>query len=157
VIVARWFWNHWFLQKIKHSLDEIGLNYYRHNEFLKFKKYPQTDFGWDIYPKGLYQVLMELKRYNLPIVISESGCSDARDVFRADFIKTHLRECHRAIEDGVLLYGYFYWSLLDNFEWAEGYAMRFGLVEIDYKTLKRTIRPSAQVYKKICETNMLEL
>jgi beta-glucosidase len=157
VALNRWFWNRWFLNKTKHCLDEIGLNYYGHVEFFKRAQYPKTDFGWDIYPEGLYHVLKELKQYNLPIVISESGCADKNDTFRADFIRNHLKACHRAITDGVPLYGYFYWSLLDNFEWAEGYTMRFGLVEIDYQTLERKIRPSTQVYKQICETNMLEL
>jgi len=117
----------------------------------------KTDTGWDIYPEGVYHTLMELKRYNLPVYIAESGIADAQDTKRAQFIIDHVRWCHKAIEDGIDLRGYMYWSLLDNFEWALGYDKRFGLVEINYETKERTVRPSAQVYKKICESNMLEL
>ena len=152
-----WFWNRRFLNKVHRHCDWIGLNYYFHKKFGETKKYPKSDFGWDIYPPGIYGTLLELKRYGKPVIISESGIADARDAYRAEFIKNHLKWCHRAIEEGVDLRGYLYWSLLDNFEWAMGYDMRFGLVAIDYDTKERTVRPSAQVYKKICETNVVQL
>lgn len=152
-----WFWNRRFLNMVYRQCDSIGLNYYFHFEFGGGKQYPKTDFGWDIYPEGIYHTLMELKRYGLPVIIAESGLADAKDGKRAKFITEHVRWCHKAIADGIPLRGYMYWSLLDNFEWAKGYSMRFGLVEIDYRTKKRTIRPSAWIYKKICERNMLEL
>lgn len=156
-LFMNWFWNRRFLNMVYRQCDSIGLNYYFHHEFGGKKLYPKTDFGKDIYPEGIYHTLMELLRYKLPVIIAESGLADAQDKYRAEFIREHLRWCHRAITDGVSLRGYMHWSLLDNFEWAKGYAMRFGLVEVDYVTQKRTIRPSARVYKEICEKNMLEL
>jgi beta-glucosidase/6-phospho-beta-glucosidase/beta-galactosidase len=112
-----------------------------------------TDMGWEIYPEGIYHVLKHLNRYGKPIYITENGLADAHDTYRADFIREHLSWCKRAIDEGVDLRGYMHWSLLDNYEWARGYDMRFGLVEINYDTLKRTIRPSAYVYKEIIERN----
>ena len=152
-----WFWNRRFLSKVYKHCDSIGLNYYFHHQFGGINKYEKTDMGWDIYPEGIYYTLLELKRYGLPVYVAESGIADAKDTKRAQFIRDHLQQCYRAIKDGVDLRGYMYWSLLDNFEWALGYDKRFGLVEIDYETKKRTVRPSAQVYKEICETNVLEL
>ncbi len=156
-IFLNWFWNRRFLNRVYKQCDAIGLNYYFHRQFGGGSTYMKTDTGWDIYPEGVYHTLMELKRYNLPVYIAESGIADAQDTKRAQFIIDHVRWCHKAIEDGIDLRGYMYWSLLDNFEWALGYDKRFGLVEINYETKERTVRPSAQVYKKICESNMLEL
>ncbi|MBI4119637.1 MAG: family 1 glycosylhydrolase, partial [Parcubacteria group bacterium] len=76
-------------------------------------------------------------------------------IYRADFIKDHIKYVHRAASEGADVRGYFYWSLLDNFEWNEGFWPRFGLVEIDYKTMERKIRPSALEYKKIIESGNL--
>ncbi|MFC1731831.1 glycoside hydrolase family 1 protein [candidate division KSB1 bacterium] len=152
-----WFWNRHFLNNVYRQCDSIGLNYYFHRQFGENRKYTKTDMGWEIYPEGIYHTLVELKRYNLPVYVAESGIADAKDTKRAQFIKDHLKQCHMAIEDGVDLRGYMYWSLLDNFEWALGYSKRFGLVEINYETKERTIRQSAYKYKEICESNMLEL
>ena len=105
--------------------------------------------GWEIYPEGIYHVLKDLKKYRKPIYITENGIADARDEKRAEFIKDHLKWVHKAIEESVDVRGYFYWSLLDNFEWDKGFWPRFGLVEIDYETLERKIRSSAWEYKKI--------
>lgn len=152
-----WFWNRRFLNKVYKHCDAIGLNFYFHKHFGGKGEYTKTDMGWDIYPNGIYHTLIELKEYNLPIYIAENGLADAKDTMRTQFIKDHLKWCHKAIEEKVDLRGYMHWSLLDNFEWAKGYSKRFGLVKIDYDTKERTIRASAQVYKKICESNMLEL
>ena len=81
--------------------------------------------------------------------------ADAKDEKREKFIKEHLYWIHKAIQEGVDIRGYFYWSLLDNFEWDKGFWPRFGLVEIDYQTLERKIWPSAQEYAKICKNNEL--
>ena len=151
------FWNFHFLNKIKNNLDFIGINYYFHRNLLKNKNKEVSDMGWEIYPEGIYHVLKELKRYNLPVYITENGLADAKDQKREKFIKEHLRWTWQAIQDGVDVRGYFYWSLLDNFEWAHGFGPRFGLVEMDYKTMERKIRPSAWEYKRICETNSLFL
>ncbi len=111
--------------------------------------------GWPIYPPAIYHVLTELKKYKKPVYITENGIADAADAKRAGYIKDHLRWAWQAMHDGIDLRGYFYWSLLDNFEWARGFEPRFGLVEVDYRTMERKIRPSAYEYKRICETNSL--
>ncbi len=148
--------------------DFIGLQVYRH-ERIKFsfggrygvakidnEKLETTDMGWEIYPKGIYHTLKYLKKFNLPVYITENGIADARDVKRNKFIKDYLFWIHKAIREGVDVRSYFYWSLLDNLELAEGFWPRFGLVEMNYRTMERKIRPSALEYKKICENNYLE-
>jgi len=146
--------NHWFLKRIKNYQDFIGLNYYSPYK-IKTKKI--SDMGWSIYPKGIYFLLKSLKKYNKPIYITENGIADADDSRRKDFIETHLEQVHRAIEQGADVRGYFYWSLMDNFEWADGYGQRFGLIEVNYNTMARKIRKSAQFYSEICLTNQLEI
>jgi beta-glucosidase len=116
-----------------------------------------TDMSWEMYPEGIYKFLLKLKKYNLPLIILENGLADAKDEKRAWFIKESLKNIHRAIQEGVDVRGYFHWSLLDNFEWDKGFWPRLGLVEVDYKTLERKIRPSALEYAKICKTNELIL
>ncbi len=150
-----WFWNHRFLQKIQKYQDFIGLNYYVHKKFGDKTIYDKSDRGWDIYPRGIYSILMELGQYHKPVYVTENGIDDAGDAKRAKFIKEHLYWVKRAIDDKINVRGYFYWSLLDDFEWEYGFESRFGLVEIDFKTMKRRIRPSAYEYKKICENNSL--
>lgn len=152
-----WFWNHRFLQKIGKYQDFIGLNYYFHKKFGGRETYEKSDMGWDIYPKGIYNVLMELKKYRKPIYITENGLADAKDARRAKFIKDHLHWINRAVKDGADARGYFYWSLLDSFEWEYGFGPRFGLVEVNFKTMERRIRPSAYEYAKICKENRLEI
>ena len=155
-----YFWNFWFLNwTIKYN-DFIGCNYY-HNlinyGFNKNLNMETSDVGWEICPTGIYYVLKTLKKYNLPIYITENGIADAKDEKRERFIKDHLYWIHKAIQEGVDVRGYFYWSLLDNFEWDKGFWPRFGLVEVDYKTMNRKVRPSAYEYAKICKENKLEI
>lgn len=152
-----WFWNRRFLNGISAHQDFIGLNYYFHKKFGGREVYQKTDMGWDIYPDGLYKVLMELKQYNKPVIIVENGIADTSDTKRADFIVSHISAVHKALEHGVDIRGYLHWSLLDNYEWALGFEKRFGLVEVNYKSQTRTVRPSALVYKKICNANALEI
>ncbi|MFI0257940.1 GH1 family beta-glucosidase [Streptomyces sp. NPDC017056] len=110
--------------------------------------YPQTDFGWPVVPAALTELLTGFRdRYGdrlPPVVITENGCSyeGVEDRERIAFLDAHLRALHDAIAAGVDVRGYFVWSLLDNFEWAEGYARRFGLVHVDYGTLARTPKTS---------------
>jgi len=162
VAIVKYFWNHYFLKKIKNHLDFIGLNHYFHVKikFPFFRKNENkiiTDMGWEIYPEGISRVLKELKKYNLPVYITENGLADARDKLRINFIKDYLYWVYKAIEEGIDVRGYLYWSLIDNFEWDKGFEPRFGLVEIDYKTLERKPRPSAFYYAKICKENCLEI
>src|ERR1041385_2734416 len=84
------------------------------------------------------------------------GICTADDDLRWEFIRDHLKNIHRAIEEGVDVTGYLYWSLLDNFEWAEGYKPRFGLIEMDYATGRRTVRQSARKFAHVCESGILE-
>ena len=161
--ILNYLWNNWFLNKIKNHQDFIGLNYYFHNRIKGFK-YNQNENKWvsdpvwdgnfwEIYPEGIYHVLKDLKKHNKPIYITENGVADARDVYREKFIKEHLRWVHKAISEGTDVRGYFYWSLLDNFEWDSGFAPRFGLVEMNYRTMERQIRQSAYAYAKIAREN----
>ena len=151
---ARWWWNYWFLNRIRHHQDFIGLNYYFHNRtkgflFNQNENKEVSDMGWEIYPEGLFHILCDLKKYDKPIYITENGIADAEDEKRARFIKDHLRWIAQAMQRGVDVHGYFYWSLLDNFEWEKGFEPRFGLVEMDYQTMARKIRPSAFVYRDV--------
>lgn len=162
------FKNHGFLSKISDKLDFIGVNYYFsfHTKWYSYGsftdiRYPglglrTNDMGWNIEPSGIYNVLMEMKKYDLPVIVTENGVPDAEDGKREWFIREHLDYIGRAIDDGVNVRGYLYWSLIDNFEWADGFEPRFGLAHVDYKTMKRTIRPSAKVYAKIIKKNSLE-
>jgi beta-glucosidase len=147
-------WTRLFMHGVYKQCDWIGLNYYKHRRYGDTRKLPVTDFGWRIDPYiGTHLALHELWRYKKPIYVTEAGCSDAKDAFRAEYIRDTARAIHQAIAEGVDVRAYCYWSLLDNYEWAEGFTQRFGLVEIDYDTMKRHIRQSAYVYKEICEKN----
>jgi beta-glucosidase len=165
--LLNWFVNLRFLNKISQHQDFVGLNHYFRQKvslgadradcvpITEDNKSKVSDMGWEIYPRSIYEVLMKLKKYKKPIYITENGLADAKDEKRAGYIRDYLHQVWRAIYDGINVRGYFYWSLLDNFEWAEGFVPRFGLVEVDYKTMERKIRPSAYEYKKICENNSL--
>ncbi len=160
--VARYLRNQFFLNQIKYETDFIGLNYYFH-EKIKFPLTRQnenkivSDAGTEIYPEGIYHVLQDLKKYELPIYITENGVADAKDNLRNDFIQNHLIWIHKATEEGVPVKGYLYWSLLDNFDWEKGFGPKFGLAEVDYQTMERKLRPSADFYAKICKENQLTL
>lgn len=123
---------------------------------------PKTDYGWDIVPEGLREILNILRdRYGNvlpPLYVTENGCSihdtldaDGRvnDHRRIDFLRDHLAAIAGAISDGVDVRGYFAWTLMDNFEWGEGYDERFGLVHVDFDTLKRTPKESFHWYRRL--------
>ncbi len=115
-----------------------------------------TEFGWEIYPEGFRQVLGIAGSYGLPVIVTENGISDSDDDQRAGYLISHLRamkEAMRAREAKVR--GYFHWTLVDNFEWAEGYHQRFGLYGYDPATLRRSARPSSAVYARIARTGRL--
>jgi len=152
---------------IKGTQDFIGLNYYSRgmNRFcisspgtlfgreVSPVDVPKNSLGWEVYPEGIYRMLKELVQYGKPIIITENGMATNNDDERVQYIKDHLLQVRRAIGEGIDVKGYLYWSLMDNFEWLEGFEPRFGLVEINYGTFERLPRPSAGVYQKICETN----
>ncbi len=116
---------------------------------------PVTDFGWPVVPEGLTELLTTFhQRYGdrlPPVVVTENGCSyeGLDDQDRITYLDSHVRALHKAVEAGVDVRGYFVWSLLDNFEWAEGYARRFGLVHVDFETLVRTPKASYGWYRDL--------
>ena len=128
--------------------------------------YPVTDFGWPVVPDGLRELLILMRaRYRAalpPLYITESGCSygmgpDADGVVddqpRIDYLDAHLRAVAEAVDRGVDVRGYYTWSLMDNFEWAEGFTQRFGLVHVDYATLKRTPKKSFEWFAAMVAAN----
>ena len=159
--LGEWRKNFGFLNAIAAHQDFIGFNFYSSylvdRGFSKVKTNRITDLGWSIYPQGIYHMLRALKKYRKPIYITENGLADAKDEKRAAFIRDHIRWIARAMKEGADVRGYLHWSLTDNFEWSDGFWPRFGLVEIDYRTLERKIRPSAWEYKKIIEENAIAL
>ncbi len=116
---------------------------------------PTSDLGWEIYPEGLGIVLRDLARQKKPIFVTENGIADAKDEKRGRFLETHLAEVAKAIDEGIDVRGYMHWSLLDNFEWAEGYHPRFGLYEVDYPTQARKLRKSGERYAEIAKARRL--
>ena len=163
VKLADYFGINLFLNKISDSMDFIGLNSYKMNRivwyppFKRNKNKLKNEMGWEIYPQGIYQMIKKLGRYDLPILITENGTADGKDGHRAMFIQETLRNIYNAIQEGADVRGYFYWSLLDNFEWARGYAPKFGLYRVDRETFWRSRRPSAKVYREICKNNKVVL
>lgn len=166
------------LKIISEPLDFYGVNYYAptrvgapQGEDIEFggltipaelpfsvqeiEDVPVTDFGWPVVPEGLTELLTAFhERYGdrlPPVVITENGCSyeGVDDQDRIAYLDGHIRALHQAVEAGVDVRGYFVWSLMDNFEWAEGYARRFGLVHVDFETLARTPKASYAWYQEL--------
>jgi len=153
---------------ISHPMNFLGINFYtraiyradENEHFLQIEPpAPRTDIGWEIYPKAFTELLVSLnEKYTLPpIYITENGAAMAdtlvggkvNDHDRVDYYQQHLNAVNDAIQLGVKVDGYFAWSLMDNFEWAEGYLKRFGIVYVDYETQKRTIKNSGLAYKEL--------
>jgi beta-glucosidase len=164
-------------------LDWVGINYYNRHiistaPWVPYTQYndvmpaegPITYNGWEVWPWGLYDIVTRIsKEYNRPIIeITENGCaysegplpenpSKAPDPRRIEFYQGHLAELARAIKDGADVRGYHAWSLLDNYEWAEGYSQRFGLVYVDFRDQKRTIKDSGYWYGRVAAANNLNV
>jgi beta-galactosidase len=116
-----------------------------------------TDSGWEIYPEGLLDALKRMQIYGRPLYVMENGVADAQDALRPKFIIDHLKILDKAInEDKIDVKGYFHWALTDNYEWAKGFSMKFGLCEVDLKTKRRKERKSAVVYKNIIAQGTVE-
>ena len=167
------------MEVIATPLDFLGVNYYsreivRSEEVSEDKNSPRTLFsnpnstemGWEVYPEGLYEVLCRLHfDYRFPsYFITENGAAypdqlesdgQVHDPLRQDYLKNHLVSAWRAVEAGLPLLGFFYWSLLDNFEWAHGYSKRFGLIYIDYATQRRILKDSAHWYREVIAANAI--
>ncbi len=116
---------------------------------------PVTDFGWAVEPRWLRTCLDELRPLGRPIYVTENGMAVAADARRVQFLPAALEQVWEAIRDGADVRGYFHWSSHDNFEWAHGYSMRFGLVAVDLATQERTVKPSGWLYARIAEANAL--
>jgi len=164
-----------FLEKLVSSrtLDFIGVNYYTRSlietsgwlprnllidvcEDRTHQRLKKNSLGWDIYPEGLYNLLLKLKKYKLPVIITENGICTDDDSLRWDFIREHLKQVAGARQEGLDIRGYMYWSLLDNYEWDKGFSPRFGIIEVDYNNYKRIVRESAKKFASICKTGALE-
>ena len=149
------------LPQLKGATDFIGLNYYSNllvkltralDPFSPLKREGQiiTDFPYTTYPEGFYRAIKRINELGKPIIITENGIPDNKDDRREDWIRRYLYVAKKmALEGEANVTGFHYWSLMDNFEWAEGYDMRFGLYEVDFTTQQRTLRKSAELYKKI--------
>ncbi|GAA3877556.1 GH1 family beta-glucosidase [Celeribacter arenosi] len=157
---------------INQPLDWLGVNYYTrhiHAHDPAATAWPPnrdvpghratTQMGWEVYPEGLHHFITRMSdKYvgDLPIYVTENGMAwedhilngAVNDPERCDFIKSHLAAMKKSIDDGANLKGFFYWSLLDNYEWAEGYEKRFGIVHVDFDTLKRTPKASYHMLKE---------
>ncbi len=153
------YWNHQFFRSIKDYQDFLGINYYFSSSVFDvvLRGGNRSDLNWKIVPRGIFRVLKSLRKYHKPIYITENGLADAKDEKREKFIKDHLEWIHSAIREGIDVRGYFYWSLMDNFEWDKGFEPRFGLVEIDYSNLKRIPRKSFYKYGEICKNNFIQI
>ncbi|WP_024608745.1 GH1 family beta-glucosidase [Pseudoalteromonas sp. TAB23] len=156
------------MELISQPIDYLGINFYTRQVYKAHPTDiyepiaptgPLTDMGWEVYPQSFTDLLVSLnKTYTLPpIYITENGAAmpdtynngEVNDLDRLNYYNDHLNAVHNAIEQGVVIDGYFAWSLMDNFEWAEGYLKRFGIVYVDYKTQQRTIKNSGLAYKEL--------
>ena len=156
---------------LRGSFDFLGVNYYGRyavhfdlrSPALMFGKHVQEptirtggcDWG-EISPDGLTRQLVRLSRLGVPLYVTENGIRDSDDVLRPSFLREHIAAVREAIRLGADVRGYFHWSLVDNFEWAEGWVPRFGLRALDRGTQRRTERPSAGIYARICQANGLD-
>ncbi len=161
------------LHVMNQPLDMLGLNFYQGVPVMpcscgveKVKPKPgepRTAFDWTVTPDGIYwSVRFFWERYGVPLFITENGtsCCDwvaldgaVHDPQRIDYTRRYLQWLHRATVEGIPVEGYTHWSLMDNFEWAEGYKQRFGLVHVDFETLKRTPKDSAHWYRDVIASN----
>lgn len=164
------------MARIQGAPDFLGVNFYtrlvvRHDdsvEILRFSDVPQsgehTEMGWEVSPESLYRLLMWTWQNYAPehLYITENGAAFADEVSadgavhderRLNFYREYLTNVHRAITEGVPMRGYFAWSLLDNFEWAEGYSKRFGITYVDYETQQRILKDSGKWYAQVIENN----
>jgi beta-glucosidase len=167
------------LEKIQ-QLDILGVNYYSRAVMKHDPKFPVVNVAqvhpegneysgmWEIYPEGMYNILKQVWSYQptCELMITENGVpvpdgvdfdGRVRDERRIRYLQNHIAQVHRAIEDGIPVKGYFHWSLMDNFEWNLGYGQRFGLVYVDFKTLKRIVKDSGRWFAKVIKDNAVEL
>jgi len=155
--------NYDHLDQVADTMDIIGVNYYYSQDAsaLRFIRRPEgelssnyTQNGWEIDPEGFYEVLKAVnKRYGKPIVVSENGIGTQSEQKKIRYFREHVNQMRRALADGVDVRGYFPWTLIDNYEWAEGYHANFGLTHVDPKTKDRVIEPSGTWFSKFIKAN----
>ena len=140
-----------FSKPLKEMIDFIGVNYFT-KPLIRSSKSAcnegefMTDSDYRCYPQGLYEMISEVKELGIPIYVTGNGLADRKDENRARWIREHIHEMKRAIDDGADVRGFFYWSLMDNFEWTKGYSQKFGLYEYDFKTHDMRLREGAKEY-----------
>lgn len=154
-------------------MDYLGINYYTTTRVAFDKNVPllhghAVPFGpsaysdmWEFYPKGLAETIERINKVytRLPLYILENGTSldeKENDQGRIHYLAAHLEEVSKCLENGIPIKGYFAWSLLDNFEWGHGYSKRFGLVYVDFETLKRQPKASARWYSKLIQNGKIK-
>lgn len=163
------------VEKAANTLDWLGVNYYqrfrvgirlwdavrslipgRQSDLLHYGTKPGMQTGpgeWgEVHPQGMLETLRSVTRYGVPLHITENGIPDEHDRYRPSFILAHLNQLWQALKEGIQVLGYYHWSLVDNFEWSEGYdpRFRFGLYSVDFATQERTQRDSGRLYASIC-------
>jgi beta-glucosidase len=158
------------IPEAKGTQDFFGLNYYSQDSVAFDLRKPGELFGRRYYPKGsdtaeggmnanlpegLFRSINWALQFNVPILITENGIEDATDTLRPRYMAGHIHQVWRAVNFNWPVKGYFWWSLVDNFEWERGWTQRFGLWELDMKTQARRKRPSADLYAEICKENGL--
>lgn len=160
------------LKLISEPIDFIGLNIYQPNNMMGdnaakaaylAEGHPKTSMGWFSDGRCMYwTVCFYHERYHLPIMVTENGMADTENLYRRtevidrsriEFMDEYLRNLKRAADEGIPVLGYQHWSLMDNFEWNEGYTSRFGLIHVNYDTQERTLKKSAYYYREIIESN----
>jgi beta-glucosidase len=165
------------LTRIRQPIDFLGINYYTRSVTrfeptalpvravsVRQKRHAYTETGWEVYPPGLTDTLVWVRQQygDIPLYVTENGAAfydpptadgEVQDPLRVDYLRTHLRAVRQAIDLGVDLRGYFAWSLLDNLEWSLGFAKRFGIVHVDFETLRRTPKASARFYAEVIRTH----
>ena len=161
------------MASIAAPIDFLGVNYYTRDvvrsPLLSALDPPieppeRTGMAWEVYPEGLVEVLefAASRTGDLPLYVTESGAAypldeadPTRDPARVSFLRRHLETAATALQRGVPLRGYFVWSLLDNFEWAHGYAHRFGVLHVDFDTLERHVRDSGRFFGSVARSGLL--
>ncbi len=152
------------------SADGYGLNYYGRHRIRFDATKPALLFGrevdnaaahgavsWgEVWPDGLTKGLLRLARLGRPLYVTDNGINDASDSRRPAYLLRHIRATHEAITTGADVRGYFHWSLIDNFEWAESWTARFGLIALDPTTQERQIRRSAHVYQQVIRDHRID-
>jgi beta-glucosidase len=164
--ITDFLWNHLFYKLTRGTHDFLGVNYYFHQRIIESQGYwfgklvdvreekrEFSDMGWEVYPHGIFEALVRLRKYNLPVYITENGIAALNDDKRIRFIVGHVKELYHAIQSGVDIKGYFYWSLLDNFEWDKGFAPRFGMIGVNYENGERHPHVSADVFSRVAKDN----